>query len=669
MPTMEQYDNYEEMLKEKEAKRRSIMTDKEIKLSEQYLEWYRRAYQDKCRLNLPQKWKDVEKYWEGDLEEPEDEADPASNTNITNSQVEGVTTLLCDQSISIQVDPREPGDRPFCDMARTLVDFIKEKNKMYRKIDVHERRRDMFGTGIFRVLWDFDKLKGKGMPDIQPVHPDRLLIDPAITDVYDYQDAQYIIEVKNKSIYWAEQEYGEELADAIIPNLDPVQNIIVENEEDQYVHMMIWTRYKENGERKLRLVEMSGDGVILRDTKKKLQEYNKKKEQEHEEEMFNSEIGTSHKKKKKEPEELRLFPNDQYPYFLTPDMHRENTVWGKGSAELILPISDQVDQIDNSVLRNMDLTGNPMGVVSNSSGIDPSKITNAPGQIILTNDINGFKWLIPPAVPQYMLNRRQELMNTDRTIVTRFSDQMIGKQQDGINTATESLALQNSGNAMIDHKKALLQETLSEVFEYALELALLNWNTTMVFRITGKNGQDDFSEFNPERLNHVPVMIESDTDYREEYIKNYLERNKGAKREDIDQDEYKYMQVDNEERKIEYDLMVSVGAGLPNNRAYRYSIVRQARVDKAISNLEYRNYLIKQLGLNIPEVPESQAEQQEIGIYDEETQKAMEQQATTQQNTNLPNGKNVSTLGQNANIEGLTANGNVSRNYMKGAQQ
>lgn len=662
----EQFDNYEEMLKEKEAKRRSLMTDKEIKLSEQYLEWYRRAYQDKCRLNLPQKWKDVEKYWEGDLEEPEDENDPASNTNITNSQVEGVTTLLCDQSISIQVDPREPGDKPFCEMARTLADFIKEKNKMYRKIDVHERRRDMFGTGIFRVLWNFDKLDGKGMPDIQPIHPDRLFIDPAITDVYDYQDAQYIIEVKNKSIYWAEQEFGEELADAIIPNLDPVQNIIVENEEEQYVHMMIWTRYKENGQRKLRLVEMSGDGVILRDTKKKLQEYNKKKELENEEELFNSKIGTSHKKKEKE--ELRLFPNDQYPYFITPDMHRENTVWGKGSAELVLPISDQVDQIDNAVLRNMDLTGNPMGVVSNSSGIDPSKITNAPGQVVLTNDMNGFKWLNPPTIPQYVLNRRQELMNNDRTIVTRFSDQMIGKQQNGVDTATESLALQNSGNAMIDHKKALLQETLSEVFEYALELALLNWNTTMLFRITGKDGQDDFSEFNPDRLNHVPVMIESDTDYREEYIRNYLERNKGAKREDIDPNEYKYMQVDNEERKIQYDLTVSVGAGLPNNRAYRYNIVRQARIDKAITNKEYRNYLIKQLGLNIPEIPESQAEQEEIQIYDEETQKAMEQQAIAQQNMNLPNGKNIQGIqGQNANIEGLTAKGNISRNYMKGA--
>ena len=637
------YNDYAEMLKEKDAKRRSLMTEKEIAEAEQFLEWYRRAYQDKCRLNLPNKWADVDKYWEGDLEEPVDEADPASNTNITNSHVEGVTTLLCDQSISIQVDPREPGDRPFCDMVRTLADYIKERNKMYRKIDVHERRRDKYGTGIFKVLWNFDKLDGKGMPDIVTINPDRFFVDPAITDVQYLQEGQYCIEVRNRSIYSAMQEFGEDLADAIIPNLDPVQNIIVENEEDQYVHMYVWTRYKDKeGNRQLRLVEMSGDGVILRDTKKELEKRREKNDKE------------------EQDEELMLFPNDIYPYFLTTDMARENTIWGKGSAELVLPISDQIDQFDDAILRNMDLTGNPMGVVTYSSGIDPSKVTNAPGQILVSNTTDGFKWLSPPTIPQYVLNKRTELMGSDRTIVTRFSDQMIGKQQAGVDTATESLALQNSGNAMIDHKKALLQETLSEVFEYAIELALLNWNTTMIFRITGKDGQVDFMEFNPDKLNHVPVMIESDTDYREKYIEEYLKRNPKAKRDDIDPKDYKYMQADNETRKIQYDLTVSVGAGLPNNRAYRYSIVRQARIDHAITNKEYRNYLIKQLGLNIPEIPDSIKEQEEIGIFDEDTQKIMQNQTTTPTSS-------TQKLTQNANVEGLTANGNISTNYMKGA--
>ena len=113
------------------------------------------------------------------------------------------------------------------------------------------------------------------------------------------------------------------------------------------------------------------------------------------------------------------------------------------------------------------------------------------------------------------------------------------------------------------------------------------------------------------------------------------------------------MQVDNETRKIQYDLSISVGAGLPNNRAYRYSIVRQMYVDKALTKREYRNYMIKSIGMNIPEIPETEAEQQELQIFDEEKLQEMQQQAIQQQN-------------QSANIEGLTANGNPSLKQVQG---
>lgn len=649
-------DKLEEYIQEKRDKRRQIMSDKEIEEAEKFLMWYRRAYNDKQRLGLNKKWEDINNYWEGDFEQGDDE-ELAPNTNIVNSNVEGKTSLLCDQTIGIQVDPREPGDKPFCDYVRTLADFIKERNKMYRKIEVHERRREMTGTGILRVLWNFDALDGKGMPDIEVIHPSKLFIDPAITDVYDIQEAQYIIEAKAKSLYSAYTNYGEEIADAIIANLDPVENIIQNNEEDQYVHLMIWTRYKEDGEIKLRLVEMSGDGVILSDTKKKLKERKKKKEKdiETEKEKLIKE-GKKDEADKLKYEELQLFPNTKYPYFLTPDMYRENTIWGKASAELLLPISDQIDEIDYNILKNADLTGNPMGLLANNSGIDPEKVTNTPGQIVPTNDVNALKWLTPPNIPTYIMNKRADLINNDRVIVSRFSDQMIGKQQEGIGTATESLALQNSGNSMIEHKKGLLQETLSNVFEYAIELALLNWNTIMLFKITGKNGEDDFTTFNPDMLNRVPVMIESDTKYRNKYKEQHP---------DAKPDEYKFMQADNETRKIKFDLSVTVGAGLPNNRAYRYSIVKQAYADKAISKKEYRNYLIKQLGLNIQEIPETMEEQQELGIYDNDIINEMQNSQNGQALNNVAN-TGILNNNQDSNIEGLNANGNVRTSYLRG---
>lgn len=640
---IEQANEYDDMVRQKRAKRATLMSEKEIEEAEQFLIWYRRAYEDKQRLGLMKKWDDISKYWEGDFDYS-DEDDPAPNTNITNANVEGKTALLCDQSLAIQVDPREPGDKPFCDQVRTIADFIKDKNKMYRKIEVHERRREMTGTGIFRVLWDFDKLEGKGLPIIEPIHPSKLFIDPAITDVYDIQEAQYIIEAKAKSIYNAKMEFGEELADCIIANYDPIENLIQNSEEEQYVHLLVWTRYKENGVLKLRLVEMSADGVILKDTKKELKKVHEKKESELIEKQTKLlEQGKNKEASELKAEEFELFPNGKYPYFLTPDMYRENTVWAKASAELVLPISDQIDELDDSILRNARLTGNPIPIIETSSGIDAEKVTNTPGQTIVANSINGMKWLQPPNIPQYLIEKRADTINNDKTIVTRFSDQMIGKQQAGVGTATESLALQNSGNSMIEHKKGLLQETLSEVFEYAIELALLNWNTTMIFRIVGEDGQDKFTSFNPENLNRIPVLTEADTEYRNAY----REAHKDAKPED-----YEYMQVDNETRKVMFDLSVSVGAGLPNNRAYRYSIVRQAYADKAITTPEYRDYLIKQVGLNIPETPKTLQEQQQIGVFDQETLKKVQQEQQMQS--------------MNAGVEGLNANNNVQTGYLRG---
>lgn len=640
---IEQANEYDEIVKQKRAKRAALMSEKEIEEAEQFIMWYRRAYEDKQRLGLMKKWDDIAKYWEGDFDYS-DEDDPAPNTNITNANVEGKTALLCDQTLAIQVDPREPGDKPFCDQVRTIADFIKDKNKMYRKIEVHERRREMTGTGIFRVLWNFDKLEGKGLPIIEPIHPSKLFIDPAITDVYDIQEAQYIIEAKAKSIYSAKMEYGDDIADCIIANYDPIENLIQNSEEEQYVYLLVWTRYKENGKIKLRLVEMSADGVILKDTKKELKKVSEKRENELIEKQTKLlEQGKTKEASELKAEELELFPNSKYPYFLTPDMYRENTVWAKASAELVLPISDQIDELDDSILRNARLTGNPIPIIETSSGIDAEKVTNTPGQTIVANNINGMKWLQPPNIPQYLIEKRADTINNDKTIVTRFSDQMIGKQQAGVGTATESLALQNSGNSMIEHKKGLLQETLSEVFEYAIELALLNWNTTMIFRIVGEDGKDKFTSFNPDGLNRIPILTEADTEYRNAY----KEAHKDAKPED-----YEYMQVYNETRQVMFDLSVSVGAGLPNNRAYRYSIVRQSYVDKAISTPEYRNWLVKQVGLNIPEIPKTIQEQQQIGVYDQETIEKTQQEQALQQS-------------MNTGVEGLNANGNVQTSYLR----
>lgn len=615
-----------ELFEEKRELRSTVMSQKEIAQAEKYLNWYRQAHSDKSSRGLYKKWEEVEAYWEGDLEEPIDDADPCSNTNIVNANVEGKVALLTEQNLAVQVDPIEPSDINYCGRVRILADFIKEKNKMYRKTDIHERRREKFGTGIFRVLWKPKALDGLGLPEIEPLNPAYVFVDPAITDVYKVQEARYIIEITNKSIYQARLKYGDKLANTIIPNYDPIMKTYAfnengDNDSESYVHIFVWTRYKnkKNEKLELRLVEMSGDGVILSDTKKKEDDLEKP-----------------------------LFPNDTFPYFFTPDMYREGTIWGKGSAELVLPLSDQIDELDNQVLRNARLAGNPQRLVDNNTGIDVEKVTNEPGLVIPTNNINGMKWEIPPSMPQYIINKRDSILQTDRFVVTRFSDQMVGAKQSGVDTATESLALQQAGNTAIEHKKGLLQESMSEVFEYAVELAILNWDSTMLFRVTGEKGEEIFDTFNPYSLNEVPLLIESDGEYRDKYKK--------ANPEALPE-EYEYMQNGDEVRKVKYDLKITVGAGLPNNKAFRYSLMLESMGKQIISRKECRKYLIENMGLNLPAVPESMQEQQETGIFDSN----MINQMPVNDNQQIPN----DILSENSDIKGLNANGNVSINSVK----
>ena len=639
--TLEEYKNRKDILKS------TLMDSKEQKEAEKFVTWYRKAHEDKSNRGLFSRWEEIERYWEGTPDEPLDEEDPCSNTNITNTNVEGKVALLVEQNLAVQVDPIEPSDNPFCERVRILADFIRDKNKMFRKIDIHERRREKFGTGIFRVLWDFDAIDELGLPIIDIINPAYFFVDPAITDPYKLQQARYVIEVESKSIYSARLKYGDDVAEAIIPNYDPVQNTFMpeqgEIDDEVYLHMYIYTRYRDDaGDTKLRLVEMTGDGLILSDTKKKLEEQNKKVKKDKK---------SKEKSDKEDEDEIRIFPNDKYPYFVTPDMYREGSFWGKASAELIIPVSDAIDELDNQILANARLVGNPIRLVAANSGIDVEKITNEPGLMIPTNDINGTRWENPPTMPQYILNKRQELMTQDRQIVTRFSDQQIGYRVKGIDTATESLNLQQNGNTAIDYKKGLLQETLSEVFGYAIELALLNWDTDIMFRITGENGEESFESFNPASLNEIPLLIESDTEYRDKYKENWLKNNKGKKEEDLDPEEYKYMQVGDETRKIKYDLKVAVGAGLPANKAFRYNVMSESYSKGALTKKEYRSYLIKNLGLSIPEVPDTIEEQQQIGVYSEDTIKQMQQAQQT---------------GMGSETMGLNANGNVSINQVKG---
>lgn len=555
-------------------------------LAQKYLDFYHRAVDDMERQGIYDKIKLFDKYWQGKQREPRSENDPCSNTNIIHPTVEGQVALLCEQNITVNALPVSPSEVPFAERATQILEFVKNRNKMERVIEVHERRREKYGTGILRCVYDPDLLSGAGLPVIECVPNQNLLVDPCITDALKLNEAEFIIERVVKSVFWAKQVYGEEVASQIEENYFPYGECDVFGEEDtdgenaKYLHLLVWTC--DGG--KLRLVEMSADGTILSDSADKSEAF---------------------------------YATGKYPYFLTPLYTNEGTIWGMGDVELLIPVQDLINDLDDQIRLNAALTANPQRLVETSSGIDLEFLTNEPGLNIPVNNINAVKDLEPASIPNYIVERRNLALQYEGQRISRFSDQMLGNKQQGVDTATESLALQQNGTQGIGFKKMLLQDTFSDVFSYALALVREFWTDEVEFRVS--DDSSEFIHFNPAELQAI----------------EHLTAPEGGETFLIDG-----------VKLAEFDIVVSVGAGLPSNKAFQYNMFRELTQMGIITPFEFRRWLVT--GFGLPLDPQHPQEQQ--------MQQMQAQQSTVPQAVPMQ---------QSAEIEGISANGRPMPSQMQ----
>jgi len=588
--------------------KKETMSEDEIKLGSECMGYYREAWTDKDNRKLFDVWQEVETYWEGEANTQEYEDDPACNTNIVHPHIEGQVVLMVDKEAAVEPYAIKPSARTYLEPVRIMLEWIKENNNHKSKTDILARRLLKYGSGIIRVLFNPDFLDGAGIPEYEPCHPAYVFFDPNVTNVYHINEGKYAGEVITKPISWAKDVYGEK-ANAIMPGYNPIEDAQLFNENtknsnnEQYIHVIIFIREKDE----LRFIEMSSCGVILYDSKN-WKDYTETRA------------------------EKPYFPNDirtgrpKFPYFIRPNYFREGCIYGKSDAELLFDLQDQINDYDDQILSNARIVGNPQKWVNISSGIDPEMWTNERGLVLPTNGgKEGAGYFTPPSINADIPNRRDRIVDRDKTVVTRFSDQMMGNRIRGVDSATEALSLQQSGMQAIDYKKQILEDLYSEVFEYCLLLATYYWEEDMYFYLVGS---DEYTYFKASVLNSIPKLIPPTNSYLEAFRQN----NPMASQPE-------YMELPDETgnavtEKAMIGIKVRMGAGLPQNKAFKYSAVKEARAIGDITPEENREYLKKEIGLDLSTQP----------------------QLTSQQNI-----QGVQVNNNHSLVQGLTENGNPQR--------
>lgn len=550
-------------------------TQQEFELVKTVYNQFKAAYLAKDNEGLHSDWAEYEEYWAGNANPPEDEDDPGSENNIILPVIESQIADLVDEPKDIIVSGVEPSDHFFSHDVQKILEWVITKNKFEIKLDEHERNRLKFGTGIWKVWFDPHALRSRGLPIIEPICPSNFFPDPKIKRAWQLQDCEFIIQANYQSLFILRKRFGKR-AKAVRPEGKTLFNIeIFKGEDASEISAEIndrallierWTKeVDDNGEVYLRLVCVA-NGVLL----------------------YDSNWDADNRGYKS------YYKNGKYPFVVTPCYARKGTLWGMGDIELLKPVQDLINELDDQIRMNARLMGNIQIVVGLASGINVRKWTNKPGLKIPARDHTAWEIVRPPDIPAIIPNRRMEAKMEAQEYSGR-SDAVEGRRPGGIRAASAIIALQEAGSRRVNHKKLMLQVGLSEVMQLVVDMVAEHYQEEMAFRILNRkpnswfgNENDEYLWFRGSDLNNIP-----------KYIPGMPITNPETGQEETPLVPLVSESGESETKSAEFDIVVSIGAGLPHNKAFLYQAVVELQREGLITREEGRLFLKQMMSFPI----------------------------------------------------------------------
>jgi hypothetical protein len=619
---------------EKISKKEEFMTEQEMVEINDKIDRLNQAKGDMSALYS--EWSDIEEYYKN--EQAEEKNRPNSKINIMNANIEGQIAMCIDQNIETVTRGEGAGDQDYADQARIALNWTIRKNRFKKVLEQHERRRFKFGTGIFHAHFDPDAINGFGLVKICTIPLTKFYLDGKIKDPLRYQEAEWMAEIVRVGKCYIQEMYGEEKASAvdygniIIEDLSVFEEDTTQDDLESAVIIKWWERHKG----KLRLIEFSGCGLLLYDSHKKgYRDENQKN------------AAYDHKPYYKHT-------CNKYPYFITPLYPDESRFWGFGDGHLILPLQKMINELydkiricarPNIMLYDINSDIDLEDYADNSLEPRPYDSQGGKGQPVFTaqwGQINSAWW-------QLLASIHSEVQR-----VTRFSGLMMG-QDTAAQSATEAAIQQQQGNTSTNHKKNILQETLSEMFEYVLGIMIEAYTEGKTMRVSDEKDEYEYVDFRS--MANVPVKIPA----TRSYIKDYKKKNP-----DADPEDYKWeLLTDGGKpmtKNIDLDIDVSLGAGMPRNPSFLYQMAEKLSqmqiVDASgqpkpvVSWEEMREILNKYISLPLKDNDEAEESIQ---------QQTMESQQVLANNTlamgNMPQNQRGQEPMQNPDASGLSPRG------------
>lgn len=634
---------YEERFKQDSdtVKIDDIMTEEEQKRVSYYVKNYERLKEAMSeRMNGDSGWESIEKLYKGKRVDSPIYSDNNREINVMLPNIEGQIASMTNQNISGTYKGVGYSDQLFASTAGRVCDFILDRNPIRNITKNLGRRYVKFGTCVLTVSWDKDAYGKMGLPKFEAPKISKVFVDDKVNDVVlDLESADYIIhEVGRKSLAWARDEYGDDIANAIALGNDSDDFGEDSKNEESFTYLRVWTR--NNEKRRLQLLEISMNGILLSE----------------------SEASSSYYK--------NVF--DRYPFFFAGMYKDEADSYYFGDGYVLLPFQEYINKLLDVILRAVMFSSQGRTFADVNSGLNPDDFSkNDPAIPIMVRNINGIRVERGSGVNEVVFNLLS-IMFTKIQEATRFSALMTGNSTGETITATQAGIQTQQGMSGIEDKKKDISRILGEALSYSLGLCMQFWDSAKAFRIAD-NG-DNFEWIDVREFKNIPEMIPTSAEYRQNYMRSnpdadvpdFMQLTNTKEEETFDEEGNSLGMETKEEgvtKQLELDISVNVGEGLPTNKASLFNLImslsqialpdKGGNVRPLIEYEQFGKMVEDYFGITIDSLHQEEASNSQL--VEQKNQLEQEVNAMGEELNGKPR-----PINNHPNIPGANANGNMN---------
>jgi hypothetical protein len=421
-------------------------------------------------------------------------------TNIIRPVVQTVLPIMTDNHPGFNVTGKKPQDFMFAETIEKVDEDLWERRSWDHTLIEILMDMEIIGTGIGKLTWNNELEDGLGDVDFQRIDPKEIYVPKNAVD-FDkncpwaiHKPLRRVSEIKRKFPQFADQLTPDSGADLETSKSETYSGKVeLVSPVDRKSPIQPYSATAWDDAQEIEIAEMWAESEEMEDF-----------------EQEDGEGGMMKAQRKKYPQgcvitiavrqKLLLqkianpYKDGKKPFVRFVGTIVPGVFWGEGDVEPLMPVQKTISKTVANIMDYMNMCANPVWVIPKGAGINPDKITNAMGLILMYDGEVAPHRDIPPPIPSAFFEFYQALLSMVDT-VSGVHDVTNGRNPTGITAAQAIQTLQEAAQTRIRLKERNTNVSLTQAGTLITSRVLQFYRGPRVAKVADAKGWPQYFEF------------------------------------------------------------------------------------------------------------------------------------------------------------------------------